>query len=47
LTTRNITEKKIKEKKEEELKKIMWQIDAHKSNQVAMARYREEHPEEV
>jgi hypothetical protein len=47
LTTRNATEKKIKEKKEEELKKIMWQIDAHKSNQVAMARYREEHTKEV
>jgi DNA-directed RNA polymerase subunit L len=44
---RNAAEKKIEEKKEEELKEIMWQIDAHESDEVAMARYREEHPEEV
>jgi hypothetical protein len=44
---RNATEKKIKEKKEEELKEIMWQIDAHESDEVAIARYREEHLEEV
>jgi hypothetical protein len=45
--TRNVAEKKIEETKEEELKEIMWQIDAHESDEVAMARYREEHPEEV
>jgi hypothetical protein len=45
--TRNTTEKKIEEMKEEELKEIMWQIDGHESDEVAMERYREEHPEEV
>jgi hypothetical protein len=44
---RNATEKKIEEKKEEELKEIMWQIDAHEYDEVAMVRYREEHLEEV
>jgi hypothetical protein len=44
---RNVAEKTIEEKKEEELKEIMWQIDAHESDEVAMERYREEHPEEV
>jgi hypothetical protein len=38
---------KIKEKKEDKLNETMWQIDAHKSNEVAMARYKVEHPEEV
>jgi hypothetical protein len=44
---RNATKKKIEEKNEEELKEIMWQIDAHESDKVAMVRYKEEHPEEV
>jgi hypothetical protein len=44
---RNAVENKIEEKKEEELKEIMWQIDTHESDEVAMARYREEHLEEV
>jgi hypothetical protein len=44
---RNAAEKIIKEKKEEELKEIMWQIDAHESDELAMARHREEHLEEV
>jgi hypothetical protein len=39
LAARNAAEKKIKAKKEEDLKEIMWQIDAHESDEVAMARY--------
>jgi DNA-directed RNA polymerase subunit L len=40
-------EMKIKEKKEDKLNETMWQIDAQESNEVAMARYKVEHPEEV
>jgi hypothetical protein len=40
-------EMKIKEKKEDKLNETMWRIDAHDSNEVSMARYKVEHPEEV
>jgi hypothetical protein len=44
---RDATEKKIKEKRKKSGRKPCGRSNAHESDEVAMARYREEHPEEI